>query len=157
MRIVEVPSTATAAHSQFAANAQSGSDDVDIYNLDVTWIAEFAANGWLRPLDRTRINEHAFLAKPLAAGRYDGELWALPFNTDVPLLYYRKDLLGDAPPATWQELRERIDDAWRQAQAEDRALPAGTRASSPTTKGSRSTSSRRSCATTPRRWQTGAG
>jgi sn-glycerol 3-phosphate transport system substrate-binding protein len=39
----------------------------------------------------------------------DGKLFSMPFNTSTPILYYNKDIfrkagLGDAPPATWQEV-----------------------------------------------------
>lgn len=111
-QVQQLPPTATAAHSQLVAHAQSGAGGVDIYSLDVTWIAEFASEGWIRPLRRPGINEDGFLRKPLAAGEYDGELYALPFNTDAGLLFYNKDYVGDPAPETWDELVERVEDAW---------------------------------------------
>lgn len=91
------------------ARAQSGHGD--IYNLDVTWTAEFADAGYIQSLDEPGVPEDGFLAGPLATCRYDGELWTLPFNTDVGLLYYRSDLL-DLPPQTWTDLEDDIT-VWR--------------------------------------------
>jgi multiple sugar transport system substrate-binding protein len=95
--IVELPDVADAQHSEMVARAQAGGGDVDIYNLDLTWTAEFAEAEYLRPL--TGVDTEGFLDKPLASCRYEGELWGLPFNSDAGLLYYRDDLIPQ-PPST---------------------------------------------------------
>ena len=87
--------------------AQDPAGRVDIYNLDVTWTAEFAENDYIVPLSGVPTDD--FLSRPLDTclyeRRFDGipfsgeQLWALPFNTDAGLLYYRADLV--APPASW--------------------------------------------------------
>jgi multiple sugar transport system substrate-binding protein len=102
-RIEELPGLADAQHSEMVARAQSGSDPVDIYNLDVTAVAEFAHAGYLRPVQVTDADTAGFLAAPLATCRYQGKLWGLPFNSDAGLLFYRKDLVP-TPPTTWSEL-----------------------------------------------------
>jgi multiple sugar transport system substrate-binding protein len=107
-RIVELPALADAQRSEMLARAQSGRGDIDVFNLDVTWIAEFAENRYIQSLDETRIATSGFLNGPLDTCRYDGELWALPFNTDVGLLYYRSDLIDD-PPRTWEDLEEQVE------------------------------------------------
>src|SRR5690606_5491902 len=119
VRIIELPPTATAAHSQMVAHAQGGGGDVDLYSLDVTWVAEFAQQGWLRPLDRSTVDEHSFLDKPLAAGVYDGKLWALPFNTDAPLLYYHRGLVTE--PETWAD----VERQWQELAGSPRTPVAG--------------------------------
>jgi multiple sugar transport system substrate-binding protein len=97
-RIESLSSEADRQHSEMVARAQSGQSGVDIYNLDVTWIAEFAAAHFIRPLDSS-VHTTGYLSKPLETCRFDGRLWALPFNTDAALLFYRKDLLtADALP-----------------------------------------------------------
>jgi multiple sugar transport system substrate-binding protein len=106
-RIVELSALADAQRSEMLARAQSGHGDIDVYNLDVTWTAEFADAGYIRSLDESSIPEDGFLTGPLATCRYDGALWALPFNTDVGLLYYRSDLL-DLPPQTWKDLEDDV-------------------------------------------------
>src|SRR2546430_9078396 len=70
---------------------------VNIYSLDATWTAEFADGGYLRPFDRSRLPRpllDGFLQKPLKTCEYRGTLWALPFNTDAGVIFYRSDLLG---------------------------------------------------------------
>ncbi|HLU45762.1 MAG TPA: extracellular solute-binding protein [Natronosporangium sp.] len=125
VRIIELPGSATAAHSELVARAQAGGGGADVYSLDVTWVAEFAEAGWLRPLDRSTVDEAGYLQQPLTAGEYDGRLWALPFNTDAPLLFYRRDLVGDSPPATWAELIELTWRHWEAATAAEGSLQAG--------------------------------
>jgi multiple sugar transport system substrate-binding protein len=49
----------------------------------------------------------SYFPSAVAAARWSGRVWALPWNMNVGLLYYRSDLLakyGLAPPATWDEL-----------------------------------------------------
>jgi multiple sugar transport system substrate-binding protein len=97
-----VGGVADAQRSQMVAHAQSGRTDVDIYNLDVTWTAEFAQAGYLRPLDRTTLDTDGFLDQPLRTCWYDGQLWALPFNSDAGLLYFRSDLVPpEQAPTDW--------------------------------------------------------
>nr|MDT0659049.1 extracellular solute-binding protein [Micromonospora sp. DSM 115978] len=100
--IVEVTGGANAIRNQMVSDAQAGGRGVDIYNLDVTMMAEFVEFDYLRPLDESLVDLDGFLTNPLSTCWRDGELWALPFNTDAALLYYRTDLLGGRePPTTW--------------------------------------------------------
>ena len=111
-QIVELPAIADAQRSEMLARAQAGGGGVDVYNLDVTWTAEFAAAGYLQSLDESRVRTGDFLPRPLSTCRYDDRLWALPFNTDVGLLYYNTELLAKVkrtePPSDWGRL---VDDA----------------------------------------------
>jgi len=102
-RIEELPGSSDSQHSEMVARAQSSRPGVDIYNLDVTWTAEFADAGYIRSLDESKVDTEGFLANPLMTCRYGGDLWALPFNTDAGLLYYRSDLVRQAP-ASWAQL-----------------------------------------------------
>jgi multiple sugar transport system substrate-binding protein len=120
--IKELPANADLALSSMRAYAQSSAHDVDVYNLDVTAMAEFAENRWIVPLKNP--GTAGFLEKPLDTCRYRGKLWALPFNTDAGLLYYRPDQLVahgvDAdranlkahPPQSWDTLSRIIDSAF---------------------------------------------
>jgi multiple sugar transport system substrate-binding protein len=91
-RIVALPDSADLQHSAMISQAQQQRQQVDVYNLDVTWTAEFAAAGYIRELGDT--DTGGFLPGPLTTCRFDGKLWALPFNTDAGLLYYRTDIFG---------------------------------------------------------------
>jgi trehalose/maltose transport system substrate-binding protein len=88
--------------------------DLDVFFLDVIWPPEFAARGWLADLSE-RLPESAradFFPGPLNADTIDGAVRAVPFNIDVGLLFYRKDLLEKyhfSPPATWKELLAQSD------------------------------------------------
>lgn len=79
-------------HSAMVAAAQTQGSTVDIYNLDVTWVAEFASAGYIRELGP--VDTNGFLEGPLSTGYYGKDLYALPFNTDAGLLYYRTDILS---------------------------------------------------------------
>jgi multiple sugar transport system substrate-binding protein len=96
--------------------------DPDVFLMDVVWLAQFSASGWLLPLNE---DGGAFLPRVVdLVDCRDGELVALPVNVDVGLLYYRKDLLARygfaGPPATWADLV-----------AEARAVQKGERSANP--------------------------
>jgi len=87
--------------------------DPDVFLMDVAWIAQFAASGWLQSLDEgpedTRPDRHAFFEGILrSVDEYGGRLLALPVYVDAGLLYYREDLLKrfgvPGPPRTWGDL-----------------------------------------------------
>jgi multiple sugar transport system substrate-binding protein len=91
--IKPLPDSADLQHSAMISQAQQRTEQVDVYNLDVTWTAEFAAAGYIREFGDT--STAGFLPGPLKTCRTnDGRLWALPFNTDAGLLYYRTDIFG---------------------------------------------------------------
>lgn len=98
--------------------AQSGQYDVSL--VDVVWIGEFAASGWLTPME-TFFNDPA-LADPAldlpgffpilleSFGTWDQKVYGLPFDNYSGLLYYNQAMLTAAgftePPKTWTELRD---------------------------------------------------
>lgn len=111
VRIIELSDDADRQRSQLVAALQAGNrDHYDIVNLDVTWTAEFAEQqlitpleGDLAPLDPR--GNASIWPSVRETVTYDGRAWAVPWNTDVGLLYYRADLLGETPRlATWQQL-----------------------------------------------------
>jgi multiple sugar transport system substrate-binding protein len=80
-------------------------DSMDILGMDVTWTQEFASADWIREItgaDQTEV-ENGTLPGPLASAQYQGKLYAAPNNTNVQLLWYRKDLVPN-PPKTWDEM-----------------------------------------------------
>lgn len=108
-RIVTLPEAADGQYAEMVSRAEDG--DTDIFNLDVAWTARFAAppsgRRLIRPIDESLLAERpdrAFMRNPLQTCRYDGRLWALPFNTDAGLLYYRTDQ-GLRPPFDWDTIR----------------------------------------------------
>jgi multiple sugar transport system substrate-binding protein len=115
-RLVEVSSNADLAYSTLLSTAQAADARVDVYNLDIPWVPLFAEKGFVRELDGA--GRAGFLAAPRDAGVWNGALHALPFNSDVGLLYYNADLLDeyyrrtggtpgpDLVPGTWPELAD---------------------------------------------------
>ncbi|GAX56314.1 extracellular solute-binding protein [Streptomyces olivochromogenes] len=115
-RLVELPGSADQQRSQLLGALQSGSAQYDIVNLDVTWVPEFAAAHLIRPLPDDLVD--ADVVKSVAStARWGGKLYAVPFNSDVGLLYYRRDHLKQAhvqdtdlsKGITWRQLRDLID------------------------------------------------
>lgn len=121
VRLVELPGGTDQERSEMLASQQVGSCAYDVFNLDVVWIPEFIRAGYLKPLPvgvptpgtHHRFDWRKFLPKPWQTGTGDdGKQYAIPFHTDVGLLYYRKDIV-EQPPRTWEELREMTERAKR--------------------------------------------
>lgn len=111
VEFVKLPSAADDARSQLVAALQSGGADYDVVNIDVAYTAEFAAGGLLRPLDKKLLA--GMWPQVSETAQYGGKTWAVPFNTDAALLYYRKDIWkeeGWQPPDTWGELDDDMRD-----------------------------------------------
>ncbi len=107
--LVEGPNSTDLRESLYTAALLAGDDSFDLVLMDVTWVAKFAAAGWLVALDEAFRQEEltAFLPQALAAGRCAGRLYRLPTRTDVGVLYYRRDWLAEAghePPRTFVQL-----------------------------------------------------
>lgn len=104
VRIQQTPDDATQRHQLYVQwlNAHVGRPDV--LQLDVIWTAEFAAAGWILPLDRFIPDLRDFFPATIDANRWRGQLYAMPWFVDVGMLYWRTDLL-QGPPASIEEFR----------------------------------------------------
>ncbi|WP_328929633.1 ABC transporter substrate-binding protein [Streptomyces sp. NBC_00190] len=105
--LVELPDSADETRAQMISELRSGRDRFDVLNIDVAWTSEFAAAGWISPLERDRFPLDTFLRPVVDTATFDGRLYAVPYVTNAGLLYYRKDVLdreGEQPPRTWAEL-----------------------------------------------------
>ncbi|WP_327149089.1 ABC transporter substrate-binding protein [Nocardia sp. NBC_01329] len=101
----EQSNDASAQYDDLVEHMRAKSTDYDVVALDVPWTAEFAAKGWIQPLeDQFTIDTSPLLSPPVAGATYNGTLYAAPRNTNGGLLFYRKDLIPDAP-RTWAEMR----------------------------------------------------
>ncbi len=74
----------------------------DVFTMDVAWIGQFAASGWLAEIEDSNAADF-FSGVINTADKYRGKLIALPVNVDAGILYYRKDKIKN-PPKTWAEL-----------------------------------------------------
>ena len=85
----------------------AGDKNIDLINMDTIWTPEFAEAGWLRELKGAE-KEDALddvLAGPADSVQWKGKTYGIPLNTNVQLLWYRKDLVP-TPPETWDEMIE---------------------------------------------------
>ncbi|WP_339179533.1 ABC transporter substrate-binding protein [Oceanobacillus sp. FSL W7-1293] len=105
----EMPSDTGQQHDQYVTMFSSQSSEIDVFNGDSIWPAEFAQANYALELDRfieadgIDLEEH--FEGPIQAGNFNGRQWALPLFIDASFLYYRTDVTEE-PPATWDELIE---------------------------------------------------
>ena len=106
-----MPWTSDDQHQFYVINLEGRSPGFDVLMLDCIWTPEFARAGWL--LDLTPYLQPGELApffpSAVASATYDKRVWALPWNMNVGLLFYRTDLLarhGLQPPDTYEALVE---------------------------------------------------
>ena len=85
------------------AVARRRNADVDVYMVDVIWAPQLADQFLdLSEAAADVIPDH--FPSIIESQTVDGKLVAMPFFTDAPALYYRKDLLdkyGAKAPTTW--------------------------------------------------------
>jgi ABC-type glycerol-3-phosphate transport system substrate-binding protein len=115
---VEVRATPDAAdirHQLYVQWLNARASEPDVLQLDVIWTPEFAAAGWILPLERFQPREDDFFSAAIAANRWRGRLYGLPWFVDVGMLYWRTDLLK-TPPTDFATLAD---------QTRDRSVPYG--------------------------------
>ncbi|OIV38278.1 hypothetical protein BIV57_06310 [Mangrovactinospora gilvigrisea] len=117
--VVELTSDSDPEHAELAAEGQLGSSALDVVSLDVTWIPEFVKAGLVHQLPNRMLD--GMIPVVRQSGQDEKHrTWAVPFRTDVGLLYYRKDQLGPAPSGgwTWQQINHLL--SGNQAKFKDR-------------------------------------
>jgi multiple sugar transport system substrate-binding protein len=85
-------------HDQLINSLSSKSGEYDVISMDVVWAGEFAAAGYLEPLDAL-IKDNGWLptdfnAGSMASGKYKGKNYVLPYFSDLGFLYFRKDIVS---------------------------------------------------------------
>lgn len=105
-----------AMRDQLITSLQAGSSDYDLLSLDVVWAGEFAAAGYIDPIDSymkdAGLSASQFNAGSMASGKYSGKQYVLPFFPDLGVLYFRKDIVSEEDAArlesgdyTWADLQ----------------------------------------------------
>jgi multiple sugar transport system substrate-binding protein len=83
---------------QILTSMQAGSSDYDVLSMDVVWAGEFAAAGYIEPIDQMMqadgLKISQFNAGSMTAGNYNAKQYTLPFFPDLGLLYFRKDIVS---------------------------------------------------------------
>lgn len=92
VKIVAMPSSTTDQFGQYKLWLAAGNADVDIYQTDVIWAPQLADQFVdLTAAAKDVAKDH--FPSIIQSQTVNGKLVAIPFFTDAPALYYRKDLL----------------------------------------------------------------
>ncbi|MDL2324606.1 extracellular solute-binding protein [Ruminococcaceae bacterium OttesenSCG-928-A16] len=87
-----------AMREQLITSLKAGSADYDVVSLDVVWAGEFAAAGYIDPIDTymkdAGLSVSQFNAGSMASGKYSAKQYVLPFFPDLGILYFRKDIVS---------------------------------------------------------------
>lgn len=112
---VDMTNDSGAMREQLTTSLKAGSSEYDVLSLDVVWAGEFAASGYIQPLDMmledAGLNIADYNAGSMASGMFSGKEYVLPFFPDLGLLYFRKDIVSEEDAAklvagtyTWDDL-----------------------------------------------------
>ncbi|HKA97487.1 MAG TPA: ABC transporter substrate-binding protein [Streptosporangiaceae bacterium] len=101
----KLPAAADQQRLQMVRRLAAGDPSMDILGLDVTWEAEIAQAGWILPWtgNYRQQAEADTLKVPLETATVNGKLYAVPYNSNTQLLWYRSDLVK-TPPRTWDQM-----------------------------------------------------
>lgn len=100
-----VANSADATRELFVRRLAAGDENMDIINMDTIYTPEFAEAGWLTEMTGAA-REDALddvLEGPAQSVTWKDKVYGIPTNTNVQLLWYRKDLVPE-PPETWDEM-----------------------------------------------------
>jgi trehalose/maltose transport system substrate-binding protein len=118
--MISTPNSATEQLALFQQILAAGSDEIDIFQIDVVWPGTLAAHMVdLKPAAKGAESE--YFPAIVQNNTVGDKLVGMPWFTDAPVLYYRKDLLekyGEPVPETWEQLTvtsETIQKAEREA------------------------------------------
>jgi multiple sugar transport system substrate-binding protein len=115
VRVQPSPDDATQRHQLFVQWLNAHVGDPDVLELDVIWTSEFAAAGWIRSLEQYSPTRSDFFPAAIEANTWNDTLYAIPWYVGVGLLYWRTDLLDNAP----RSLDELVSQAERAMRAPD--------------------------------------
>jgi trehalose/maltose transport system substrate-binding protein len=106
VNIVTMPSSSSEQFSQYRLWLAAGNADIDVYQTDVVWAPQLS-DQFVDLTEATKDVTGTHFASIIASQTVNGKLVALPFYTDAPALFYRKDLLekySKPVPKTWDEM-----------------------------------------------------
>jgi ABC-type glycerol-3-phosphate transport system substrate-binding protein len=97
-----------------AVELAGGTGAYHVVHISGAGTPQAAEPGWLMPLDeylrdpkRTKPGEmdvEDFVKGPWDAGKWKGKQYGIPVFVGTQLFYFRKDIVGDRPPTTFDEL-----------------------------------------------------
>jgi multiple sugar transport system substrate-binding protein len=95
-------SDSTTYLSQLEHDFIAGSSTPDVFESDVTYPPKFAQAGWVLPLTKFNLDTSQFFPHEVAAGMYNGTLYAVPWFDNPEGLFYRTDLIKTPPTSPAQ-------------------------------------------------------
>ncbi len=115
IELISGPATTDIRENMYTVSFIAKRRTYDLVFMDIVWVAKFAAAGWLEPLDEyikeAGINlSEEFFPGDIEGSTYNGKLYRIPIQSDVGLLYYRKDWLEECGYTerdirTWQDVK----------------------------------------------------
>jgi len=103
----ELATNSERRYQQLVASLAGATAEIDVFDADIIWPAEFAASGFVTSMDeyivQSGLDMSGFFPGMVAAVTYQDTLWGLPKTASAGVLYYRTDMMSQ-PPATWSEL-----------------------------------------------------
>ena len=95
---VDMSNDSGAMKDALKTSLSAGSSDYDVISMDVCWAGEFAAAGYIQPIDElikaAGLKMSDFNAGSMSAGTYNAKTYALPFFPDLGVLFFRKDIVS---------------------------------------------------------------
>jgi len=104
--ITPMPSSTTDQFGQYRLWLSAGNADIDVYMTDVIWAPQLADQFVDLGKAGAEVAKTHF-PSIIESQTVNGKLVAMPYFTDAPALYYRKDLLDKYKlpvPKTWDEM-----------------------------------------------------
>jgi multiple sugar transport system substrate-binding protein len=119
IEISELPADADSQREQLVRRLAANDSSIDLMSLDVVFVPEFAAAGFLRPFTAEEAEPltRDVLDGPLETAQWDDELVAAPFWANSQLLWYRRSVAERAgldperEPVTWDQIIDAAADA----------------------------------------------
>jgi len=114
-----LPRDSSGQREQLVRRLAAGDSSIDLMSLDVPYTAEFANAGFIRRFsaaDARRLTE-GMLTGPLESARWQGDLYAVPFNTNTQLLWFHRSVareagleIGPDTDVTWDQIIEAAEE-----------------------------------------------
>ncbi|MFH1258514.1 MAG: extracellular solute-binding protein [Elusimicrobiota bacterium] len=109
VEMIKGPTSTDTRETMYVTGFLAGEAAYDLVLMDIIWVPKFSAQGWLIPLDDwfDLKEQEKFFPGDIKGSYYNGKIYRVPLQTDVGLMYYRRDLLAEKklnPPQTWEEL-----------------------------------------------------
>ena len=95
---VDMTNDSGAMKEQLITSMKASSSEYDVLSMDVCWAGEFAAAGYIEPIDQMMradgLRASEFNAGSMSAASYNAKTFALPFFPDLGILFYRSDIVS---------------------------------------------------------------